>query len=85
MSSRPPQVDETELVSVHLSQVSQELRLQAADVLIKKAGLDTFAAIELSMAAAAPAEDPELLVPAWKVQLVLEKGRFPKGPFPVFE
>ena len=84
MSTRSPQVEADEVVVGHLSQVSQELRLQAADVLIRKAGLDTFAAIELSMAAAAPAEDPSLLVPASKARIVLEEGRFPVGPFPVF-
>jgi hypothetical protein len=84
MSTRSPQVEAGEVVVVHLSQVSQELRLQAADVLIRKAGLDTFAAIELSMAAAAPVEDPYLVVPAAKARIVLEEGRFPVGPFPVF-
>lgn len=86
MATRSPQVeaDEVAMVTVRLSQVSQELRLQAADVLIRKEGLDTFAAIELSMAAAAPLEDPELLVPAEKARLVLVEGRFPVGPFPVF-
>ena len=72
------------MVTVRLSQVSQKLRLQAADVLIRKAGLNTYAALQLSMAAAAPVEDPALTVPAAKARIVLEEGRFPVGPFPVF-
>lgn len=84
MATRPP-YEADEVVSVRLSQVPTQLRLQAADILIRKAGLTTFAAIEMTLAAAEPREDPELLVPADKAAIVLEKGRFPVGPFPVFE
>lgn len=87
MTTRSPQVeaDEVEMITVRLSQVPQSLRLQAADILTKKAGLTTFLALELSLAAALPIEDPELLVPADKARRVLVEGRFPVGPFPVFE
>lgn len=73
-----------ELVSVRLSEVPQELRLRAADMLIQKSGLTTYAALELSMAAAQPLQDPVLLVPAEKAHLVLVDHRFPAGQFPVF-
>lgn len=87
MATRPPQVgaDEVATVTVRLSQVPRELRQQAADVLVKNAGLTTFAALELALAAAEPIQDPELVVPAAKARLVLEKGKFPTGKFPVFE
>ncbi len=87
MATRSPQVeaDEVAMVTVRLSQVPQALRLQAADILVKKAGLTTFAALELCMAASDPIQDPELTVPITKAMLVIEKGKFPIGPFPVFE
>lgn len=87
MATRSPQVeaDEVAMVTVKLSQVPQSLRLQAADMLVKKAGLTTFAALELAMAAAEPLQDPELIVPIAKAQIVIEQGKFPNGPFPVFE
>jgi hypothetical protein len=84
MTTRLPQVEADEMVTVRLSQVPQSLRLQAADILVKKEGLTTFAALDMCMAAALPLEDPELLVPADKARLVIEEGRFPVGPFPVF-
>lgn len=72
------------MVTVFLSQVPQKLRLQAADQITRQSGLTTFAAIDLSMAAAAPAQDPSITVSAEKARLVLEQGRFPIGPWPVF-
>lgn len=84
MVTRPP-LEADGVVTVHLSQVPQKLRMEAASVLIKKLGLDTYAAIELSMAAAAPVEDPSLEVSVEKAAIVLERGKFPVGAFPVFE
>jgi hypothetical protein len=74
-----------EKVPVRLSQVEQSLRLQAADIITKKCGLTTFAALELSMAAAEPLQDPVLYVSPEKARIVLEEGKFPTGPFPGFE
>lgn len=73
------------MVTVRLSQVPEELRRQAADLLIKKMGLTSFVAIGLTLAAADPRQDPEITVSLEKAVMVLEKGRFPKGPLPVFE
>ena len=85
MTTRSPQVEADGMVTVRLSQVSKSLRLQAAETLTRKAGLTTFAALELSMAAAAPVQDPCITVSEEKARLVLEQGRFPIGPWPVFE
>lgn len=87
MSTRSPKVeaDEVEMVTVRLSQVPKELREQAADMLIKKAGLTTFAALEFALAAAEPLQDAVLEVPAGKAHRVLVDHKFPPGPFPVFE
>lgn len=87
MATRSPQVeaDEVAMVTVRLSQVPKDMRLKAADILTKKAGLTTFAALELSMAAAEPLQDPVLEVPADKAHLVLIERKFPTGSFPVFE
>ena len=86
MATRPPQVeaDEVAMVTVRLSQVPLELRAQAAQVLIRKEGLNMIAALLMAAAAESPIEDPSLEVPADKAHLVLEEGRFPAGPFPVF-
>jgi hypothetical protein len=83
MAIRPP-FEADEVVTVRLSEVPQKLRLEAASVLIKKMGLETYAAIELSMAAAAPVEDPSIEVSAEKAARVLA-GKFPVGAFPVFD
>lgn len=85
MATRSPQVEADGMVSVRLSQVPQSLRMAAADVLVKKEGLTTFKALELCMAAAEPLQDPVLLVSAEKAHLVIDLGKFPIGPFPVFE
>lgn len=86
MRSRPPQVDGIQQrVPVHLSQVPASLRMAAADAINKKHGLTTWAALEISMGAAEPVQDPVLWVSAEKAHLVLEEGKFPPGPFPVFE
>jgi len=86
MATRPPQVDGLQgKVPVHLSEVPMSLRMQAADTITKKLGLTTFAALEISMAAAAPVQDPVLYVSPEKARIVLEEGKFPIGSFPMFE
>ena len=86
MHTRPPQVDGLQgRVPVHLSEVPLSLRMAAADAINKKMGLTTFAALEISCGAAEPVQDPVLWVSAEKARMVLEQGKFPPGPFPVFE
>lgn len=86
MSIRPPEgADGLARVPVRLSQVPEKLRMAAAEMLTKKMDLTSWDALEISMAAAAPAHDPLLYVSPEKASLVLEQGRFPAGPFPTFE
>lgn len=73
------------LVAVRLSQVPMRLRQEYADKLRARDGLTQYdALLEWGLAVAAIRQDPVLLVPEWKADLVLKQGKVPPGETPRF-
>lgn len=71
-------------VVVRLSEVPVDLRKQAAEKAAVHWGLTGVAFLELMIAAEHPRNDVELEVDEAKAARI-RAGRFPPGPFPVFE
>lgn len=70
-------------VAVRLSEVPRHLREEFMHKLHEReggVGLDSF--IEWGVAVMAARQDPVLIVPEWKADLVLKKGKAPPGPIP---
>lgn len=59
------------MVTVHLSEVPERIRLSVANHLIRVGGLGGTAAIELKMAAIMPRQDPALDVPSDYAAMIL--------------
>ena len=66
-------------VKVRLSQVPVEIRRQVADQIIEKGELGSAEALELTLRALIPRQDPTIRVPEHKARSVLERGRVPAG------
>lgn len=72
-------------VAVRLSQIPMRLRQEFADKLRARDGLTQYdALLEWGLAVAAIRQDPVLLVPEWKADLVLKQGKAPPGETPRF-
>lgn len=75
----PAEGRDRELVRVRLSSIPQKLRASMAGAIVERGRLDGDQAIAFLLAATARRQDPTLLVPRWKADLVLREQRLPPG------
>lgn len=70
MTARPPE-RQTELVTVHLADIPEKRRVEAAERLIRVGGLSGTIAIDLRMAAYCPRQNPSIEVTADEARRVM--------------
>lgn len=73
---------EAGLVTVRLSEIDRDLRMEVADTIIRRGGLRGIDATDYALAAYAPEQDPEIEVPAEKAYRVLVDRRPALGSTP---